>query len=539
MATTISSGTNPYKLGSPPDFGTLYSGRALEFDGVTDYITVAETLFTGEFTFSVWIYPDALSNEYISTTSDGEDYFNLIDANTTKTKIGNSTDTWDSGAVFVTSQWQHLVLTRDSDNALTIYLDGVSYTSNQPTRSGTFTFQYLGGLGSNLFEGKMSNVQLWDKAWSLSDVQYAYTHPEKLITHNSAVTSGTTISNLKAWYPCTEGNPRSPQTTVYDGSPKELGSNLWDSPASVFTSGTYAWTVYGTNTIANDSNALKITYDNDSRGAYVWLKDASDLSTDLTIGKTYKFTFDAKVESGDSVPVKISTLAGSPATVTETDFTTKTIYFTAENTDSTYVEASTGSGEIIWLDNLSLKEVTHDLVSYWALDETIDEFPAIKTTVSDLVTTTLGSDLLGGRGSFTNNDDTFWTIETGASGTTEITGGELVFTGKSGGYRVKRTTLTPEFTLGRTYKIQVECTDYTSGACFIDLNQVHLNTTASYAYFYGVSTNKIDSVGIHTYYWTASAITNHQIAITPGTTSTMKLDNFTVQEVNGNPGTLI
>ena len=44
MATTIAltstAGTNaPYKLGSPPDFGALYSGRALEFDGVADYVT--------------------------------------------------------------------------------------------------------------------------------------------------------------------------------------------------------------------------------------------------------------------------------------------------------------------------------------------------------------------------------------------------------------------------------------------------------------------------------------------------------------------
>jgi len=179
-----------------------------------------------------------------------------------------------------------------------------------------------------------------------------------------------------------------------------------------------------------------------------------------------------------------------------------------------------------------------DLVSYWALDEALDEFPAIKTTVSDLVTTTLGSDLLLGRG-FTNNDDTFWTIEAGGSGSAEITGGELVFIGRAGGYRVKRATLTPEFTVGRTYKIQVEVTDYTSGACFIDVNQTHLSGTSSYDYFWNTSANRLDAIGVHTFYWTASAISSQQIAITPATTTTMKLANFTVQEVNGNTGTLI
>ena len=38
MAATVVTTTFPFKKGSPPDFGTLYSGRALEFDGVSDYV---------------------------------------------------------------------------------------------------------------------------------------------------------------------------------------------------------------------------------------------------------------------------------------------------------------------------------------------------------------------------------------------------------------------------------------------------------------------------------------------------------------------
>ena len=145
---------------------------------------------------------------------------------------------------------------------------------------------------------------------------------------------------------------------IIDVNEPVLGAELFDADASTFDSGTHSWVVYGSNTIANDNGALKITYVNNAFGAYLWLKDASDLSTDLTIGKTYKFTFDAKVSSGASVDVTISTLAGSPQVITETSFTTKSIYFTAENTNSTYVDTrNMGSGEIIYLDNLSLKEI--------------------------------------------------------------------------------------------------------------------------------------------------------------------------------------
>ena len=55
MATSLASGTNPYKLGSPPDFGTLYSGRALEFDGVADYVGFTRIENFTEATVALWV----------------------------------------------------------------------------------------------------------------------------------------------------------------------------------------------------------------------------------------------------------------------------------------------------------------------------------------------------------------------------------------------------------------------------------------------------------------------------------------------------
>ena len=62
MAATIvltsAAGTNaPYKLGSPPDFGTLYSGRALEFDGVVDYVSASTPITAADsYTIATWFY---------------------------------------------------------------------------------------------------------------------------------------------------------------------------------------------------------------------------------------------------------------------------------------------------------------------------------------------------------------------------------------------------------------------------------------------------------------------------------------------------
>ena len=47
-----------------------------------------------------------------------------------------------------------------------------------------------------------------------------------------------------------------------------LGGEIYKPDASIFTSGTYSWTKAGNNTVENDSNTLKITYVDDTSGAY-------------------------------------------------------------------------------------------------------------------------------------------------------------------------------------------------------------------------------------------------------------------------------
>lgn len=53
--------------------------------------------------------------------------------------------------------------------------------------------------------------------------------------------------------------------------------DLVDATASTFTSGTYSWTAYGTNAIANVSNNLTITYNNNVSGGFNYLRNTSDL----------------------------------------------------------------------------------------------------------------------------------------------------------------------------------------------------------------------------------------------------------------------
>jgi hypothetical protein len=53
--------------------------------------------------------------------------------------------------------------------------------------------------GSIHLSGKLSDVQLWNVAWSATDVDYDYTHPNELV-------ATLPVANLKAWWAMTEGS---------------------------------------------------------------------------------------------------------------------------------------------------------------------------------------------------------------------------------------------------------------------------------------------------------------------------------------------
>ena len=136
---------------------------------------------------------------------------------------------------------------------------------------------------------------------------------------------------------------------------------MWDSAASVFTSGTYGWAAFGTNEIENDSNSLKITYGNNINGAvFFFASSETGFSTDLVEGTRYKVTFDTKINTGTARWVMYD---GSTyyhgADFTNTSFETQTHYFTAGHVANCKIHPyNMGSGEIIWIDNLSVKAVS-------------------------------------------------------------------------------------------------------------------------------------------------------------------------------------
>ena len=190
MATTIAlqstAGTNaPYKLGSPPDFGTLYSGRALDFDGVADFLEIADNesldFGTGDFTYSLWIKTTqsthgALFNQWDYTLTSSQwatsSFESQLKTNKFYLRVSNG-----SGGVEVTSTtsvnngiWYYATVVRDG-TTLRLYINGVQEDTGDvtgvdiPNSTRPLWVGKSDSSGSVYFDGKITNVQIWDKAW--------------------------------------------------------------------------------------------------------------------------------------------------------------------------------------------------------------------------------------------------------------------------------------------------------------------------------------------------------------------------------------
>ena len=179
-----------------------------------------------------------------------------------------------------------------------------------------------------------------------------------------------------------------------------IGPELWDSAAAIFTSGTYSWIAQGSNTIANVTNELKVTYVNSADTARVALRDSADLSTDLTVSTTYRFQCDAYVGGGATQKIKVYdgtdyTLIPATGDVT-TEKTTYTEDFTATSATGAYIGASSmDASDLFYFDNLSLKTYETSVTIYSKSGVTTEPmivvYDGVLLTQNDGNYTTLGS----------------------------------------------------------------------------------------------------------------------------------------------------
>jgi hypothetical protein len=158
---------------------------ALNFDG-TDEIAVPQFTLTGALSLSAWIKPDTLTGGQAMLFGDNDSNGYKIEFNgTTTIAIKNAGgNTSFTGAAWNTNKWQHLLITRDASDNVTIYRNGASWSTG--TKSGDILFDRISGFNNSAshFDGEISNISVFNTFLNSSAVSALYNNgtPETSIS---------------------------------------------------------------------------------------------------------------------------------------------------------------------------------------------------------------------------------------------------------------------------------------------------------------------------------------------------------------------
>ena len=224
----------------------IYSGKALDFDGVNDEVNGSVSIFNGLTALSVVsiIKIDNTNSRVIIDERDSSPD-GVVFYKDTKLKFAINNNAVSSNTTLETGVYYHICATWDG-STISLFLNG--QLENTITYSGSIstTANYKIGNANpfaSRFDGQIIGMRVFNTALTAAQVADLYNNPEKIVP------TGVADSALKLWLPMQEGAG----TTCYNGAPDALGSN-------VVTNGTFDdnlddWTT-------NDQSNGSITYDN-------------------------------------------------------------------------------------------------------------------------------------------------------------------------------------------------------------------------------------------------------------------------------------
>ena len=333
---------------------SIGGGSALFVDSNTDFISMGDIFdnTTNAYSITAWIKTDGsgdFKDNVIACKRDGSSvgWKFFLESSTNKVRLfayDGSTSSDRYGATNIgDGEWHHVAAVSSSaNNVITIYVDGVNdagtaslNTINTIANDGNFTIGVESAGSSDPFDGNICQVGIWKGALTQEKIQSVMekTFEELTATEKSSLGAELVDNNTTTgWYDNSDGS-----------------------------------------TISNITNGVSIA-DDSAYSDIGYFRDSLLLTTDLTIGTLYKVIFDAYHNGTGTPTIRVNDgTVSQTVTISDTN-STYSRYITA--TSATAAQIRTGdnsSGSIVYITNLSVKAVTHDLVSYWSLDEAEEE----------------------------------------------------------------------------------------------------------------------------------------------------------------------
>jgi hypothetical protein len=223
MATTTTTTNKPLNPRaqdlSPKGYNraALFSGKALDFDGVNDLVTGSSAaLPSSDYTIAAWFNVDTLKASGLviwgDETASERRGMVLWDGGVGNWRLFSSTfaSNIPSTTTIQAGRWYFGVVTLTAAGAATIYINGKQDGTGTNTLAAYTGTQYkIGDSGSSEFtDGKIAGVRVFNQVLTAAQVADLYLNPEKITP------DGVATSALKLWLPMMEGAGAS----AYDGS---------------------------------------------------------------------------------------------------------------------------------------------------------------------------------------------------------------------------------------------------------------------------------------------------------------------------------
>ena len=313
----------------------LYSGKALDFDGVNDSIDISNFSLNGYTAFSICFYKtDDFNNAMIFSSadsiSDGVNIYQVSPGYFRARLNGFNTDT----DLEVSTKKGFFVLTYDGSD-LNWYYQAQNIGSSTTSRTfsianTTSTIGRQSFASTQYLNGQIAGVKVFNTALTAAQVADLYNNPEKVVP------TGVDNTALKLFLPMQEGAG----TTAINGAPDALGSEQIENgdfaTDSNWTKGS-GWTISGGTANATSAST------------------GTPISQYIDTGKKYRVTYDVVSLSQGAFQVDLSysgTALGQVVTTTGTF----TDVITSINPALSIRVVGTTTGSI---DNVSVKELTN------------------------------------------------------------------------------------------------------------------------------------------------------------------------------------
>ena len=493
----------PRAIDIAESFADRIGNGSASFDGIDDYIDfgdINEMDGASQLTISAWMKRFASDDKVVvEKLTNNDDRVALhLGADGVIYYIISTGSGLAYGSVALTgTDWHHIVGVFDGSlsgnaNRLKIYVNGVLQTlgfgGTIPATTPSSSASLLIGkdvANSQWATGNISQVGIWQGTLSQSQVQSLM------------------------------------ESTSYAKIPADVKSTLGSELVDNNTSSGWFDNSDG-STISNITNGVSIA-DDSSWSDIAYLKDDGILTTNLTVGKVYKITFDAYKNLGGAF-IKVNDGANNINVTITTINTTYTVYITSAHATSGSIRTGDNeSGGIVYITNLSIKEVTNDLVAYYPLDA-----DSSRGNVTDNVVTgeTLGSNVLS-NGDFASGSLSSWNAVSGGSAMSVVNNSLVHAVGTSGGVRQSVT-----LTSGALYKGSFDILEITTGN---NGNTTIPITIYPYDGSSAIIASTEYSIGTNTFYFIP---TDNGIWFEWGTGKGFTVDNFTLKKVTSNTGVL-